>query len=73
MFNQSQKLLVHSGFIVNSGSEDAQAHNEPMTFNYWFLHGGFLIFISYLLIIAGIGVFIHYIFSLIKERRNSNI
>lgn len=73
MFNQNKKLLVHSGFVANSGSENAQFYNEPMTFNYWFLHGGFLIFISYLVIIAGTGVFIHYIFSLIKEKRDNKI
>ena len=70
MFNQNQKLLVHSGFTANTVSETPQSHSEPMTFNYWFLHGGFVILISYLLIIAGAGVFIHYVFSLIKEKRN---
>lgn len=70
MFNQNKKLLVHSGFVANAGDEGvSQAHNEAMTFNYWFWHGGFLVGISYLIIIIGTGILIRNVFSLIKEQK----
>jgi len=38
-----------------------------MTFGYWFWHGGFAVFISYILIALGAVIFIKYLFSLIKK------
>ena len=66
-FHQNQKLIVHSGFIADTRSESVQISGEPMAFSYWFWHGGFLVAISYVIIICGTGVFIKYLFSLIKK------
>ena len=62
-----EKLVAHSGFAVDAHAESVQNNNGQMTFGYWFWHGGFLVFISYVIIILGTGVFIKYIFSLLKK------
>lgn len=67
MFHQNQKLIVHSGFITDTHAENIQISGEPITFNYWFWHGGFLVAISYILIALGTGVFIKYLFSILKK------
>ena len=67
MFYQNQKLIVHSGFIKDTHAESVQVFGEPMTFGYWFWHGGFLVAISYVIIICGTGVFIKHLFSLLKK------
>ena len=67
MFYQNKNLIVHSGFMADTHAESAQNNNGPITFGYWFWHGGFLVFISYVIIILGTGVFIKYIFSLLKK------
>jgi len=67
MFHQNQKLIAHSGFTIDAHAENHQISNEPMTFDYWFWRGGFAVFISYILIAWGTGVFIKYIFSLLKK------
>ena len=67
MFYQNKNLIVHSGFMAYTHAESAQNNNGPITFGYWFWHGGFLVFISYVIIILGTGVFIKYIFSLLKK------
>ncbi|MEK9161463.1 MAG: hypothetical protein AAB822_01760 [Patescibacteria group bacterium] len=67
MFNQNKKIIVHSGFVTNTGAESVKVSNEQMTFDYWFWHGGFLVVISYVIIMMGTGVFIKQLFSLIKE------
>ena len=73
MFNQNKKIIVHSGFVTNTSTESAQVKSEQMTFDYWFWHGGFLVVISYVIIMMGTGVFIKQLFSLIKEvKRKSN-
>ena len=66
-FHQNQNLVAHSGFIKDTRAESVQISGEPMTFGYWFWHGGFAVFISYILIALGAGVFIKYLFSLIKK------
>lgn len=67
MFHQNQNLIVHSGFITDTHTESVQVHNEPISFGYWFWHGGFMVFVSYILIALGTAVFIRYIFSLLKK------
>jgi hypothetical protein len=67
MLRQNQKLIAHSGFIKDSRAESVQAAGEPMTFGYWFWHGGFVAVISYILIACGTAIFIKYIFSLLKK------
>ena len=67
MFHQNKNLIVHSGFAVDVHAEKVQVSSEPITFGYWFWHGGFLVFISYIIIILGTGVFIKYLFSLLKK------
>lgn len=67
MFHQNQKLVAHSGFMTDAHAESVQVSNEPMAFGYWFWHGGFAVFISYFLIVWGTGVFIKYLFSLLKK------
>ena len=67
MFHQNQKLIVHSGFIADTRSESVQISGEPMAFNYWFWHGGFAVFISYILIALGTVIFIKHLFSILKK------
>ena len=67
MFYQNQKLIVHSGFVTDTHAESVQVSGEPMTFGYWFWHGGFLVVISYVIIICGTGVFIKHLFSRLKK------
>lgn len=62
-----EKLVAHSGFMADAHAGSVQNHNEQITFGYWFWHGGFLVFISYLIIVLGTGVFIKYVFSLLKK------
>ncbi|MEK7130927.1 MAG: hypothetical protein AAB924_00985 [Patescibacteria group bacterium] len=76
MFNQNKKivatqerLIAHSGFVTNTGAESVKVSNEQMTFDYWFWHGGFLVIISYVVIVMGTGVFIRHLFSLIKDAK----
>ena len=59
--------LAHSGFVADTHAESVQVSGELMTFNYWFWHGGFAVFISYVIIAWGTGVFIKYLFSLLKK------
>lgn len=66
---QQEKLIAHSGFVTNTATESARVHNEQMTFDYWFWHGGFLVIISYVVIMMGTGVFIRQLFSLIKDAK----
>ena len=65
MFNQN--LIVHSGFITDTHAESVQVSIGSITFGYWFWHGGFLVAISYIIIILGTGVFIKYLFSILKK------
>lgn len=67
MLHRNQDLIAHSGFINDTHAESIQFSGEPMTFNYWFLHGGFLVFVSYIIIICGTGIFIKNLFSLLKK------
>lgn len=67
MFNQNKKLIAHSGFMADVHAESFQVSSEQMTFSYWFWHGGFLVAISYIIIVWGTGVFIKYLFSLLKK------
>lgn len=69
MFNQNKKLLVHSGFVTRAESGVRQSDNAQMLFGDWFWQGGFLILISYLVIIAGTCVFINHLFSLAREKK----
>ena len=62
-----EKLVAHSGFVKDTHAESVQVFGEPMTFGYWFWHGGFAVFISYVIIICGTGVFIKHLFSLLKK------
>lgn len=62
-----EKLVAHSGFITDTHAETAQFSSEPISFGYWFWHGGFMVAISYLIIVLGTGVFIKHIFSLLKK------
>jgi hypothetical protein len=62
-----EKLVAHSGFMMDAHAESVQNNNEQITFGYWFWHGGFLVAISYLIIVLGTGVFIKYLFSLLKK------
>lgn len=71
MLYQNQNLIAHSGFIKDTHAESAQIPGEPMTFGYWFIHGGFLVIISYFVIICGTGVFIKYLFSLLKNGKDA--
>ena len=67
MFYQNQNLITHSGLVVDAHAESAQVYREQMTFSYWFWYGGFVAFIFYTLIAMGTGVFIKYIFSILKK------
>ena len=67
MPRQNKKLIVHSGFIKDTHAGSVQVSGETMTFGYWFWHGGFLVAISYVIIICGAGVFIKHLFSLLKK------
>ena len=62
-----EKLVAHSGFIKDIRAESVQTAGEPMTFGYWFWHGGFMAVISYIIIICGTIVFIKHLFSLLKK------
>ena len=59
--------MAHSGFITDTHAETVQISNEPITFGYWFWHGGFLVAVSYLIIVLGTAVFIKHRFSPEKE------
>ena len=67
MFHQNKKLVAHSGFMADARAEGVQVSSEPMAFGYWFWHGGFMVAISYIIIILGTGVFIKYLFSLLRK------
>lgn len=62
-----EKLVAHSGFISDTHAGSVLTSNEPITFGYWFWHGGFAVFISCFLIVWGTSVFIKYLFSLLKK------
>lgn len=64
-----EKLIAHSGFVTSAESGVRQSDNAQMLFSDWFWQGGFLILISYLVIIAGTCVFIKHLFSLIREKK----
>lgn len=73
MFNQNKKLIAHSGFVASVRDEGVgQAYSRQIVFSDWFWGGGFLILISYLVIIAGTCVFISHLFSLIKEKKQNH-
>ena len=67
MFHQNQKLIVHYGFVADTHAESVQVSSEQISFGYWFWHGGFVVAISYILIICGTIVFIKHLFSLLKK------
>lgn len=70
MFNQNKKLIAHSGFVTNTeAGTSRQINDRQIAFNDWFWQGGFLILISYLVIIAGTCVFISHLFYLVKEKK----
>ena len=64
---KTHNLIAHSGFVKDTHAESVQVSGEPMTFGYWFWHGGFAVFISYILIAWGAGVFIKHLFSFLKK------
>lgn len=61
-----EKLVAHSGFITDTRSESVQVSNEPITFGYWFWHGGFMVAVSYILIVWGTAVLIKHFLSFKK-------
>lgn len=73
MFNQNKNLIAHSGFIASPRDEGVgQSNSQQIMFGDWFWGGGFLILISYAVIIAGTCVFINHLFSLVKEKKQNH-
>lgn len=62
-----KKLIAHSGFMTDAHAENTQVSGGQMTLGYWFWHGGFLVAVSYLIIVLGTGVFIKHILSILKK------